>query len=304
MPQCDVIIPTYNSEPVLPATLTALWQQRLPPGWVLRLIISDDGSAADVVPVVERSSPPSPGSYLVVKGPHAGSAQARNRGLQAATGDIILFLGADIILRPGALLAHLEFHQQYPDPHQAALGFVTWDPRINPSPLMMWMTHGGQQNNYDALLGRRSADPRHFFYGAHLSLKREMVHNNHFAPQFTAYGWEDLELGRRLGARGLQLHVLHQARALHHHRYSVRAICHRQVLTGQSLAIYQKLHPAVALLPSLSRRRFYKQKIAIYLGGPLLLWLLTSILGEKLTFPRLFQNLTALYFWHGLHTDK
>ena len=82
-------------------------------------------------------------THQVITGSHTGAAGARNRALAHAHGDIVLFLGADISLRPQALAEHLRFHEAHPAVHAGALGFVLWDPRLRPTPLMEWMTHGG-----------------------------------------------------------------------------------------------------------------------------------------------------------------
>jgi len=174
MSACDIIIPTFNSASILRRTLPALFSQSVPKPWSVRLIIADDGSADQTIAVVRNMAPPASWHRtLLVTGPHTGAAGARNRGLDHATAGLVLFLGADIILRPTALAAHLNFHNNYPDNRDAALGMVKWDPRLKPSPFMEWMIHGGGQNDFDSLLGQTQADPRHFFYGSHLSLKKK-----------------------------------------------------------------------------------------------------------------------------------
>src|SRR5688572_10175381 len=135
--KCDVIIPTYQAATVLPETVKALATQTIPPGWQVWLIVSDDGSTDSTVKVASELPLPAPWEKIVKEGPHTGPAAARNRGLEVAQGDVILFLGADIILQPGSLAAHLQFHEHHPASH-AALGAVRWDPRLFPTPFMEW----------------------------------------------------------------------------------------------------------------------------------------------------------------------
>lgn len=301
MPNCDIIIPTYNNHTALPRTLAALATQRIAAHWRVRIIISDDGSGDDTVQLARDTQLPPQYEVEILTSAHSGSAQARNQAVRHSQADVVVFLGADIILRPGALIAHLHFHETHLKITAAALGFVVWDPRLRPTPLMQWMTHGGQQNNYDILLGQLQADPQHFWYGSHLSVKRALLPLNPFNSVFKQYGWEDIELGRRLAAQGTTLHVLPQAVGLHYHFYSLTAICRRQEATGAGLVMYQKLHSSAALLRQRSRWHYWKHTLSTWLGLPAVLRLLTMVIAPYWTFPRLFLWVTAVYFWRGVY---
>ena len=50
------------------------------------------------------------GQITVIRQDHLGAAAARNSGLKESSADILLFLGADIPLRPNALIELLVFH--------------------------------------------------------------------------------------------------------------------------------------------------------------------------------------------------
>src|SRR5688572_24189811 len=160
---CDVIIPTYNNAAVLPTTLAALFEQSTDPAWRIRLILSDDGSQDNTVAVAQAWRERAPWPLTILTNDHRGAAHARNRALDVSQSHIILFLGADIVLRPKALFAHTDFHDHFTAEHDAALGHVAWDPRLSPTPFMEWMVHGGPQNDFDVLLGQTEADARHFF---------------------------------------------------------------------------------------------------------------------------------------------
>lgn len=304
MRRCDVIIPCYNNQAVIQLTLHALVQQTIPASWEARVIVVDDGSTDETLSRATNILQASNWSYEIIRQTHAGISQARNRGLAAATGTIVVFINADIVLQTGTLAQHLQFHQEYSEITQAALGFITWDPRIKPSPLMEWLTHGGPQNNFDAVLGQTTTDPRHFFTAAHSSVKRQLLLTNQFASEFTQYGWEDIELGRRLGDQGMELHLLHQAVAWHHHYYSVAAVKQRQVVVGQGLHIYQQLHPDVVLLPSHSVWRPVKHSLFDYTGASWLLDHIITLIAERYSWPWLFQLWTSWYFWEGLRAKK
>lgn len=97
----SVVIPAFNEERLLPATLTSLNQalesfhQR---GWSSEVIVCDNNST-DQTPDIARQH----GARVVFE-PINMIGRARNAGASAASGDWILFLDADSIPSP-ALLA-------------------------------------------------------------------------------------------------------------------------------------------------------------------------------------------------------
>jgi glycosyltransferase involved in cell wall biosynthesis len=297
--KCDIIIPAYQAAAALPKTLAALAAQAVPPRWQVRLIVSDDGSTDSTVKIAQTFLLPAGWEKDVLKGPHAGPAAARNRGLKAADGDVVVFVGADIILQPGSLARHLEFHQDQPAAH-AALGMVRWDPRLPPSPLMEWMAHGGQQNDFDSLLGQSQADPRTHWYGSHLSLKRTMAQTLLFPEGLAGYGWEDLSVGREAAQRGVKLFILHRAVGLHCHAYTPRAIGARQYAVGLNMLRFQSLHPREKIMPRRSLANHVRRAIFILCGGQTLLFWCIVISGKQFSLPRLFLVFTATQFWRGV----
>lgn len=297
---CDIIIPAYNNATVVADTLAALFEQRTDPAWRFGIIMSDDGSTDDTVTVIQKMQPRAPWPLRVITNPHRGAAHARNCALEVSRAPTILFLGADILLRPLALAAHTDFHIRFPSPEYAALGHVAWDPRLPPTPYMAWMVHGGPQNDFDALLGQTEVDPRHYFYGSHLSLKRAMLEREKWPETFTAYGWEDLDLGRRLATQGLILKPHFAARSVHRHSYTVSDIIHRQRAAGQGLLTYQKLHPTISLLPPRTWRTHLTFFLLRVSGAAAALRLVLRYSGKRWTTPRLFFMLSTVEYWRGI----
>lgn len=301
---CDIIIPAYQNGAVLHQAISSLFSQTVPQEWQLRLIITDDGSTDHTINTAgQLQSPDGWSNTVVVVGPHTGVAGARNRGLEQSKADIVLFLGADIILRPGALAAHLDFHRQYNKKENAALGAVKWDPRLHPSPLMEWMMHGGTQNDFDAILGQPLINPGHYFYGSFISLKRSMLGTNPFPAQYQAYGWEDLDLGRRLAVRGLKLHFLPNAVGLHHHSYSAENIYRRQYSIGQNLVIYQQRHPKASLLPRSTLLNRVKHRMLTISGVIALLCFIMRKTHAKWSTPRLFELILTAKLKQGIRSS-
>lgn len=297
---CDIIIPTHQNARVLSETLAALFQQKIPPAWRVRVLISDDGSTDGTVALARETPLPPAWEKIIIQGPHTGPGGARNRALEQTAGEIIFFLGADILLRPQVLVQHLIFHKQHPSLPDAALGLVRWDPRLLPTPLMEWMEHGGPQNDFDSLLGAAAADPARYFYGSHLSVKSQFLRRTRFPENFGHYGWEDLSLGRELKKQGLVLHVLHQAVSLHRHSYSPADIAHRQFAVGLNILRFQAKHPGASIAPRRSLGSHVRRWLFIASGGQIILYWCIVFLGRSLSLPKAFLVFTANEFWKGV----
>ncbi|WP_049559049.1 glycosyltransferase [Nonomuraea sp. SBT364] len=96
----SVVIPAYDCQEALERTVASLAAQTYPAGLV-------DGVVAD-----DGSDPPIhlPGARVVRVERGWGRGAARQAGQLAATGDVIHWLDADMVLNPGHLEAHLRWH--------------------------------------------------------------------------------------------------------------------------------------------------------------------------------------------------
>jgi glycosyltransferase involved in cell wall biosynthesis len=122
----SVVIPCFNAAPyVVAAVQSALTQQAAD----VEVIVVDDGSSDGSADRVAAQCP----SARVLRQPNAGVAAARNRGMQAATGEWIAFLDADDIWLPGKLDAQLSALEQQPDAQMAYTAWYVW-PSTIPEP--------------------------------------------------------------------------------------------------------------------------------------------------------------------------
>ncbi|MGF1497019.1 MAG: glycosyltransferase family 2 protein [Elainellaceae cyanobacterium] len=95
-PRISVIIPTYNGDRYLDAALASVLAQTSP---AAEIIAVDDGSTDGTRACLERY-----GDRLhCIYQENQGVAIARNRGVQAAQGEMIAFLDQDDLLRPDKL---------------------------------------------------------------------------------------------------------------------------------------------------------------------------------------------------------
>ncbi len=89
-PDISVVIPAYNAESTLKLCLDSLACQTVP---ATQIILVDDGSADDTALIARKA-----GLEVISGHTNKGPAHARNLGVEAATGQIILFLDSDVIV--------------------------------------------------------------------------------------------------------------------------------------------------------------------------------------------------------------
>jgi glycosyltransferase involved in cell wall biosynthesis len=97
-PYLSVIVPVKNGRNVLPRMLDMLSRSELPrETW--ELIVIDDGSTDDSPAIASEYAD------LVIRlpPPSHGPGYARNRGVERARGECIVFLDADVVVRPDTL---------------------------------------------------------------------------------------------------------------------------------------------------------------------------------------------------------
>ncbi len=175
MNSLSVVIPTKDRFDALARTLDALGMQETNAASVETIVV-DNGSGPDAVERL-RARAGDGGSIPIrlLEHPSGGPAAARNAGVAAANGEVILFLGDDTEPAGRDLLrAHLALHAERPEEHYAVLGRITWNPRRPISPFMRWLENGGPQFHYWAL-DSGPVDAASYFYSSHVSVKRSML---------------------------------------------------------------------------------------------------------------------------------
>jgi len=108
MIEVSVIIPTWNREKTLPRALRSVLAQE---GVAFEVMVVDDGSTDRTCRMITQEFP----SVDYLFQPNQGPASARNRGVEHAHGEWIVFLDSDDEWRPGKLRAQLDFFLQNPE---------------------------------------------------------------------------------------------------------------------------------------------------------------------------------------------
>lgn len=94
-PFVSIIIPVYNGADTLPACLAAVTASQY---HKFELIVVDDGSTDDSGSIAKAMGC----RVIVVKGKR-GAGHARNLGVAAASGEVLLFVDADVVIRPSTI---------------------------------------------------------------------------------------------------------------------------------------------------------------------------------------------------------
>lgn len=263
----SVIIPTYNRKNVLIKCLNALFEQIYPKS-NFEIIVIDDGSTDGTESVVKEIIKKLPVELRYFKQENRGPGAARNVGIKNAKGDIVLFIGDDIIATPTLLEEHMKWHKSNPEDNVAILGFVTWSPEIEITPFMKWLENGGPQFHFWQIQDKTEIDIQKYFYTSNISLKREFLLDNNllFDEDFPYAAYEDIELGYRLKKVRMILKYNKNAISYHYHCTSVDDACQRMIKVGESAYIFSKKmghEPKLISKPSV-RKLLSKVKFTIF----------------------------------------
>jgi glycosyltransferase involved in cell wall biosynthesis len=186
----SVVIPTYNRRESLAVTLDGLSKQAYTP---FEVIVVDDGSTDGTADWLASFATPFP--LHAISQTNGGPSKARNRGVEEATGELIIFLDDDTEPAADFLAAHAALHA--PDSPLAAIGPMVPD-SARREPIWIAWEHAMLQKQYDAFARREwwPPGPKHFYTG-NASLRRaDFLAIGGFDLSYTRQ--EDVELAHRL----------------------------------------------------------------------------------------------------------
>ena len=102
----SLVMPVRDGARYLGEALASIAAQSRP---VEELLVVDDGSVDDSATIAERAG------ATVLRQAGAGAGAARNRGIEAATGDVVVFADADDLLLPNKIEAQAAVLEADPD---------------------------------------------------------------------------------------------------------------------------------------------------------------------------------------------
>lgn len=234
--EISVIIPTYNRCSVVDRCLAALTRQTLDAD-SFEIIVSDDGSDDATAQVTGRWANQKTHIIRYLGQANRGANAARNQGVRASRGRILLFINDDTIALPTMLAEHHRSHCQYPEEQVAVLGRMTYSPELPPN--LFSRLH--LDANYALWAGKTELDWR-AFYTCNVSVKKSLLLKYGLFEERLRYH-EDLELAERLRHHGLRL--IYNPDALGYHFHFLQESEYLQVAKreGKALAIWYQNAP-------------------------------------------------------------
>ena len=116
VPKVSVVMPAYNDAAFIGDAIESVLRQGYPD---LEIIVVDDGSTDETYAVARSFGSP----VRALSGANGGAAVARNKGINAASGNFIAFLDSDDVWFPGKLQAQMEYLRRYPKVGLCCTGF-------------------------------------------------------------------------------------------------------------------------------------------------------------------------------------
>ncbi len=229
LPVISVIVPTYNRSKTLEKCLQALAEQTFPAGQ-FEVIVCDDGSTDDTPEVVKNFKAPFKLSY--VRQDNAGPAKARNRGLEKARGQFVLFINDDTILDKEALHQHHQTHLAHPGEKISVLGTFEFPEEYRKTILVQLI------NENDLLFEYNKMQPGgyhayNYFYTCNLSVPLQAVMDvGMFDETFDGPAAEDIDLGYRLHYNGYRLLYQPECKSIHDHPVTLDGFCRTHKVRG------------------------------------------------------------------------
>jgi len=239
----SVVVPTHDRVDTLRRVLAA-YERQTPAELDFEVVVVDDGSSDGTAELLASLRPRRYRLRFAVEA-NRGPAAARNRALELASGERVLFTGDDVEPAPDLLHRHQLAHRRRADPSVAVLGLTRWPPSWRPTATMRHVDGpGAQQFSYHYMEAGAEYDFRHL-YTSNVSLHRHLLdaEPGPFSTDFPAAAFEDAELGYRLARRGLRIFYHPEARADHHHRYDAAGFFRRQERCGRMAAVLERKLP-------------------------------------------------------------
>lgn len=109
----SVIIPAYNYAETLPRAVNSVIAQLGEAQ--AELLVIDDGSTDATPQVLEQLQAEHAGLFRALRKPNGGLSSVRNRGIEEARGQYLIFLDADDEMAPGALAAVTRHVASHPE---------------------------------------------------------------------------------------------------------------------------------------------------------------------------------------------
>ena len=225
--QATIQLCTFNRARLLERVLQGCFEQTVG-GDIYEVVLVNDGSTDSTLDVIERARAGATAPFTVINQENSGLAHGRNAGIAAARGERIIFIDDDVLPAPSLVAEHLRSQAQHPDDVIRGAVINTESFEELPPPIYGWRHYSGN-----------------FFWTSNVSVPLTTLREiGGFNEEFSEYGWEDIDVGLRLRARGL-----------------------RSILNPKAIAFHFKPPPRKGDVPSMIRQARAQARTAVQLEG-------------------------------------
>ncbi len=236
MPKLSVVVPTFNRLETLREVVPSLLAQDID-AKCFEVVICDSNSTDGTAEFLVATAQEHP-NLRHLPGSYTGRAMARNVGIAAACGEIVLFNDADIIASPDLLRRHLERHAA-----RNRVAVVGLEVQVRSFDEYLDKRDHPERRGFLHPPARKRLSWLYFLTGNASVRRQDLVDAGCFDESFTGYGHEDLELGYRLERAGVS--ILYEPSAVNYHWQDVSHEDQREKmrLAGHSSVRFYRKHP-------------------------------------------------------------
>lgn len=255
-PMLSILIPFLNDDPT--DLLAALVATDAEIAHQVEIVVLDDGTGSDdltqCLTSFVRDLPVA--TRLITRRINAGRSRGRNQLAQAARGRYFLFLDAD--MRPDGnnfIAAWLNLIDKMA-PEVAFGGFSLLQAPSD----KRFAVHRAMASRSDCLNStERQQRPEKHIFTSNLLIRRDVFEAHQFDPDFTGWGWEDVEWGMRVSKQHPILHP--HIPATHMGLDEVETLKKKYRQSADNFARIAQLHPEfVTQYPSYKAAMVIKQR--------------------------------------------
>lgn len=231
----SVVIPTYNRLDTLQHVLPTLLEQDVE-AERYELLVCDSNSTDGTAQYLAQLQEAYP-TLRRLADAYGGRAAARNAGIQAARGEIVLFNDSDILASPDLLSTHLRRHRE-----RTGIAVVGLEVQVASLQEYAYKRDHPQARGHLHPASRKKLSWLYFLTGNASVRRDDLLRAGCFDESFTGYGHEDLELGYRLQRLGIA--ICYEPNAVNYHCQAVGYEDQKEKmrLAGRSTARFYRKH--------------------------------------------------------------
>ena len=268
----SVIVPCYQSAPHIRYCLRALLNQKTDLTYEI-LVVDSSTDGTDEIVATEF-----PAVRLIHSDQRLQVGPARNRGVAAATGDILLFADSDTVPGPTWL-------EQMCSPIRNGSADAVGGSMRNGTPESATGSAGFYLEFFRFLAHDADPHPAHYLVGGNSAYRREILQSASFADSSVG---EDMLFSSRLAREGKKLLFVPRASVEHRNRVGIDTVFEYQEKLGSGAFLYRSVDS-----PVLMRVLGFAPALIFVLPFFVLAWIGGSILRRR-QFGDLFRYVSIL----------